>query len=84
MSHWIVLTPVRSGWIFQSSIFEVIGLPQSSSILDSSLTVQELTGKLCTYIKLCNFVFFQARLTYFGFENVIEWVCYVTGPVFVF
>ena len=51
---------------------------------DSSLTVQGLTVKLCTYIKLCNFVFFQARLTYFGFENVIEWVCYVTGPVFVF
>ena len=26
---------------------------------------------------------FQARLTYFGFENVIEWVCYVTAILFV-
>ena len=26
---------------------------------------------------------FQARLTYFGAENVIEWVCYVTAILFV-
>ena len=29
--YWIVLTRVRSGWIFQSNIFEVIVLPQSKT-----------------------------------------------------
>ena len=27
-SYWIVFSCVRLGWIFQSTIFEVIGLPQ--------------------------------------------------------
>ena len=27
--NWIVLTRMRLGWIFQSNMFEVIGLPQS-------------------------------------------------------
>ena len=29
-SYWIVFTRMRSIWIFQSPIFEVIGLPQSA------------------------------------------------------
>ena len=31
-SYWIVFTHVRSEWIFQSTIFEVIGLPQCSTL----------------------------------------------------
>ena len=31
-SYWIVLTPMRLGWIFQSNILEVIGLTHYSKI----------------------------------------------------
>ena len=34
----------------------------------------------CVWPSISNF---QARLTYFGAENVIEWVCYVTAILFV-
>ena len=37
--YWIVLTHVRSGWIFQCNVFEVIGSPSSKNYRHSLISV---------------------------------------------
>ena len=45
MSHWIVFTRMRSVWIFQSTIFEVNGLPQCYHFLKNNEDHKEKTNE---------------------------------------